>query len=257
MEYSNKQIEKLITDVYNGKYSAEKLPEDLYMAIGKYLQKGVERGFKKTKTTFSGNQLEILKELKENIWIFSGAKTYQSVRAMEAVISDEGKVRTFAEFKEVAKEKYDLYNVTWARTEYDTAIGQAQNAYAWSTFEEDKDVLPLLRYSAVIDPNTSEICEPLDGITLPVDDPFWDTYMPLNHYNCRCLVEQLSEGEVTPDNEIKQATANAREQMDDVFSVNVGKTREIFDKEHPYFTEIPDADRDWAKENFGFEIPEE
>lgn len=256
MEYSNKQIEELITDIYNGKYSAQQLPEDLYIAIGKYLEKGVEKGFKAVTTEFSGGQLEILNELKQNVWIFSGAKTYQSVRAMEALISEEGQVRTLKEFKEVARQTYDLYNDTWARTEYDTAIGQAQNAYAWSQFEADKDTLPLLRYSAVIDPNTSEICEPLDGIVLPVDDPFWDTYMPLNHYNCRCLVEQLSEGEITEESEINKATQNAEAEMADVFKSNPGKTREIFDKEHPYFTEIPDDDRDWAKENFGLEIPE-
>lgn len=255
MEYSDKQITKLINDIYTGQYK-RKMPESLYLAIAKYLEKGMQKGFSAVTTKFSGNQLEILKELRENIYLFSGAKTYQTVRAMEAMITDEGKVRSLKEFKEVAQEKYDLYNKTWAEAEYNTAIGQAQNAYAWSQFEEDKDVLPLLRYSAVIDENTSDICEPLDGITLPVDDPFWDTHMPLNHYNCRCLVEQLSEGEVSSKSEVQQASQNARAEMDDVFKSNPGKTREIYDKEHPYFTEVPAEDREWAKQNFGLPIPD-
>ena len=257
MEYSDKQIEKLIKDVYNGKYSGRELPEDLYFAITDYLKKGVKKGYTTAKTEFSGSQLELLKELNENIYLFAGAKTYQSVRAMEGLINEDGELRTFKDFKEVAREKYNLYNDTWAKAEYDTAIGQAQNAYAWSEFEEAKDVLPLLRYSAVIDENTSDICEPLDGITLPVDDPFWDTHMPLNHYNCRCLVEQLSEGDITPQESVDRRSATAREQMDDVFKSNPGKVREVFDKEHPYFTEIPKEDRGWAKENFGLPIPDD
>jgi hypothetical protein len=35
-----------------------------------------------------------------------------------------------------------------------------------------------------MDANTSDICRPLDGITRPVDDPFWNVHAPLNHFNC-------------------------------------------------------------------------
>ena len=256
MEYSNKQIEKLIRNIYNGDVSTGSLPEDLYFAIAKYLEKGMLKGIKEGKIEFSGSQKELVAELRENIYLFSGAKTYQSVRAMESMLTENGELRSFKDFKEVARQEYDLYNVTWAQAEYDTAIAQAQNAYAWNEFEKDKDVLPLLRYSAVLDENTSDICEPLDGITLPVDDPFWDKYMPPNHYNCRCLVEQLDEGNVTSEDEVKGRSETAKEEMDDVFKMNPGKTKEIYDSRHPYFTEIPDEDRDWAKENFGLPLPE-
>ena len=34
----------------------------------------------------------------------------------------------------------------------------------------------------------------LEAIVRPVDDQFWNTYYPPNGWNCRCSVEQLSDG---------------------------------------------------------------
>lgn len=184
MEYSDKQINSLIVDIYEGVISVENMPEDLYFAIAEYLKKSLYEGFGGSLIDFDGKPLELLTELRENIYLFSGAKTYQTVKAMDAMITEDGEKRSFKEFKEFARNEYDLFNVTWAQTEYDTAVGQGQNAYLWNKIEEDKDVLPLLQYTAVMDANTSEICAPLDGIIKPVDDPFWDVFMPLNHYNC-------------------------------------------------------------------------
>ena len=60
----------------------------------------------------------------------------------------------------------------------------------WQEIEKTKGILPYLRYSAIVDPNTSEICLPLDGVVAPVDDPIWDKILPLNHFNCRCVILQ-------------------------------------------------------------------
>lgn len=253
MEYSDKQINSLIVDIYEGVISVENMPEDLYFAIAEYLKKSLYEGFGGSLIDFSGKPLELLTELRENIYLFSGAKTYQTVKAMDAMITEDGEKRSFKEFKEFARQEYDLFNVTWAKTEYDTAVGQGQNAYLWNKIEEDKDILPLLQYTAVMDANTSDICAPLDGIIKPVDDPFWDVFMPLNHYNCRCSVLQLSEGEVSKD--IKSETKQVAENMDDSFKANVAKDGFIFPPDHPYFDVAP-QDKKYAKDNFGFDIPE-
>ena len=252
MDYSDKQIEKLIEDVFSGKVTRRKLPESLYLAIGKYFEKALKEGLS---ASFMKDKTELITNLRENIWLFSGAKTYQSVTAMESLLTSEGELRTFKEFKEFAAQEYDLYNKTWAAAEYDTAVGQSQMVERWEQIEEDSDVLPLLRYNAVMDANTSEICAPLDGVILPVTDPFWDTYTPLNHYNCRCTIDQLSEGEVTPRSELREKTLPVYDQMNDAFKVNVGKTDEIFDSKHPYF-DVPKQDREFAKNNFGLPLPE-
>ena len=253
MKYSNKQIDKLISGIYDGEITVGDMPESLYYAIADYLKKSLYEGFGGSLIDFDGKPLELLTELRENIYLFSGAKTYQTVKAMESMLTEDGEKRSFKDFKEFARNEYDLFNVTWARTEYDTAIGQGQNAYLWTKIQADKDVLPLLQYTAVIDANTSDICAPLNGIVKPVDDPFWDVFMPLNHHNCRCSVLQLSEGEISKD--IKEETKQVAENMNDVFKNNVGKDGFVFPPDHPYFDVAPE-DKKLAKENFGFDIPE-
>lgn len=42
--------------------------------------------------------------------------------------------------------------------------------------------------------------------------------------------------------------------VDPIFKHNAGKTKEIFNKEHPYF-DVPDEFKDFAKTNFGLPIP--
>ena len=41
MKYSEKQIEKLLKDIYSGEITEYALPDDLYFAISDYLKKAV------------------------------------------------------------------------------------------------------------------------------------------------------------------------------------------------------------------------
>ncbi|MBQ7855294.1 MAG: hypothetical protein IJ352_09820 [Muribaculaceae bacterium] len=34
----------------------------------------------------------------------------------------------------------------------------------------------------------------LHGVTLPIDDPFWDSFLPPNGWNCRCTAVQVRKG---------------------------------------------------------------
>jgi len=256
LNYSDKQIEALIAGIYDGSITERELPTDLYFAIAEYLKKGLYEGFGGTEINFAGDTLTLLEDLRENIYLFSGAKTFQTVKAMDAMLTDDEGLRSFKDFKVFARQEYDLYNETWAKTEYETAIGQAQNAHNWSNIEADKEALPLLRYSAVMDANTSEICAPLNGTVLPVDDPFWDVFSPENHYGCRCLLEQLSEGTVTVAKEVKERATLVGGEMNDAFKFNPGKERVIFSEEHPYF-DVPAKDKGFASRNFDLPIPSE
>lgn len=270
-QFSNEYIKVLFQGIFNGEISEYELPESLYYAIADYLKKGVYEGFgtdftKLTKqineglvSEFTESDLELLTNLRENIYMFSAAKTYQQVKEMtEALVNEKGTVVSFSEFKESAQEIFDLYNETWLKTEYDTAIGQAQEAVRWSSIEKNKEVLPYLRYSAVMDANTSEICAPLDGIVAPVEDPIWNTIAPLNHFNCRCLLEQLDkeegESKETPDDEKADKVGEVKGEMQDVFKMNAGKDGYIFKEDHPYF-HVPKGDVEYAQNNFDLPIP--
>jgi hypothetical protein len=87
----------------------------------------------------------------------------------------------------------------------------------------------LLRYSTAKDAKVRPEHAALDGVTLPVDDPFWDMYFPPNDWGCRCDVVQIANGKITDKDKI---VAPENKPM---FQNNVGKTGIIFPEKHPYY----------------------
>jgi hypothetical protein len=244
VDYTNKQIEDLLTGIFEGEITEQDLPEDLYIAIANYLKSGLYKGYGMSLETATGRDLELLTELRENIYMFSGAKTYSQVLEMVELVA---KSESYKEFHEGAVQVYDLYNKTWLKTEYDTAIGQAQMAVKWTGFEKNKDILPMLIYSTIGD--ACDICAPLDGFAAPVDDPAWNSICPLNHFHCECLIIQ-DDSEAN-----KFDISEVEEKMDDDFKMNPGKDGYIFKDTHPYF-EVAKGDRGLAQQNFDLPIPE-
>lgn len=263
-KYSDKLIEALFRGIYSGKITQRFLPSSLYYAIADYLKSGLYDGYgatysslKKARipTGFSKNDVELMTELRTNLYLFSAAKTYQQVRTMSsALIADDGSILPFKQFREKADETYTLYNKVWLQTEYDTAIGQAQAARKWQEIENNRDTLPLLEYSAILDKKTSEICRPLDGIVAPVGDPIWKRVAPLNHFNCRCMLIPLSEGKQTSAKVKKAKVAETEGMMQDLFKMNPGMDGYVFKKDHPYF-DVAAKDKALAKRNFDLPIP--
>lgn len=253
-KYSDKLIRSLIQGIYDGDITKDDLPTSLYYAISDYLKKGLYKGFKPDINKSKGD-IALLNELRENIYMFSAAKTYQQVKTMsELIIDNSGMLRSFADYKADAYEVFHEFNEVWLQTEYNTAIGMAQNAVKWNQIEAQKDVLPVLMYSAVDDENTCEICGPLDGMIAPVDDPVWDSIMPENHFGCRCLVEQMEEGKTTENKD--ELVEEVTDKMNPTFVMNPGKDKVIFSDKHPYF-DVDKEDKGFAKENFDLPIPDE
>jgi SPP1 gp7 family putative phage head morphogenesis protein len=256
MSFSEDNINQLIKGVYRGDVDTDNLPEDLYFAIANALKQSLYEGFGGTIEDFEGKPLALLKELRENIYMFSGAKTYQQVGEMTQAVADENGKVPFKEFFEKAKSIYNEYNVYYARTEQDTAFASAQQGAKWIDIVEQSNVLPYLQMSVVEDVNTTEICQPLEGITLPVNDPFWDTYYPPNHWNCRSTVLQLDEATVSSKSDVAHAEKHADEDMQDVFKMNVGKDGYVFSPDHPYY-DVQKKDIAYAQNNFNLPIPED
>lgn len=74
----------------------------------------------------------------------------------------------------------------------------AFQAYAVTRYEDQQDVkaaFPYLMYLTVGDQNVRDEHAALDGLILPVDDPFWEKHYPPWDFGCRCLVESLTEEE--------------------------------------------------------------
>lgn len=61
--------------------------------------------------------------------------------------------------------------------------------------EDQEQGWEFAQYLAEDPAGACEICKPLHGIILPIDDPWWDEFEPQNHCNCRCAKVPLSAEE--------------------------------------------------------------
>jgi SPP1 gp7 family putative phage head morphogenesis protein len=80
-------------------------------------------------------------------------------------------------------------------TIFRTQLQIAQNAGRWQEdqSEEIQEILWGYKYVTVGDDRVRPEHEALDGVTLPKDDDFWQTYWPPNGWNCRCQVIPIFE----------------------------------------------------------------
>ncbi len=127
-----------------------------------------------------------------------------------------------------------VQNRVWLEAEAQMIEANAQMAERWHNMQL-LDTLPNLRYSTVGDANVRPEHQVLDGINLPMDDPFWDEYYPPNGYRCRCDVQQnddaITEGDNLPN--LKESEA-----VPTIFKFNAGKSNQVVSPKHPYFEGI-------------------
>lgn len=234
------ELNKLFNSIYSGNITSKKLPKSYYKYNSDKLIKATTKGF-----GLKTNPSKLI-ELHDSAQIFAGAKTYQFTKEVEALRKS---TNSRSEFKTEAKKVYDKYEL-WGDSEIETTISQCKQAREWEKIKKDSALFPKLRYSAVLDGATSDICAPLNGIVLPVDDPFWKKFYPLNHYRCRCIVTQeTSDVRVTSEKQVKKKSGYPNENMDKSFKNNVGITGMIFSKHHPYY-DVSKKDISFAKRNF-------
>ena len=133
MNYTDKQIDDLISGIYSGAITVENLPTDLIDAI-----------FAKLSSAFT--EMEslpskvLLSKLTSNLYLFSEAKTYSQINKI-SLLGENSLIKSFADFKKEALTIYEQYNVTWLATEYNTTIAQGQNAVRWEQIEDQKKTL--------------------------------------------------------------------------------------------------------------------
>jgi uncharacterized protein with gpF-like domain len=82
-----------------------------------------------------------------------------------------------------------LRTIYWANTRSARGAGQ------WERAQRTKDALPYFIYEL----GPSERHRPHHaskaGLILPIDDPFWNSWMPQNGWGCKCRVRQITEAE--------------------------------------------------------------
>jgi SPP1 gp7 family putative phage head morphogenesis protein len=250
--FDENEANRFIKAVYDGSINSRNLDLKSYLRTADKLTDGVYKGFGKNinDVLYLSEDYQMLYALRDNVYIFSGAKQYQQVMQMSSFLTDNGKIAPFNEFKKAATSVYREYNINYLNAEYNSAIAQSRTASQWMDIEKEKGLFPYLQYQTAGDGRVRPEHASLNNIIKKVDDPFWSKYMPPNGWNCRCDVIQLDEGVVTDTKNL------VVENVPKEFMFNAGKEKVVFSEEHPYF-DIAPKDKNFAKTNFGMPMPNE
>ena len=180
--------------------------------------------------------------LQKSDWIFSGMKTFHELHeAFPSLLDEHGERKPFERFYNDVRKVDETYNRNYLRAEYNFATASAEMAAKWEQYERDGDRY-YLQYRTVGDSHVREEHAAINGTTLPVSHPFWDTHYPPNGWNCRCLVVQVrkSSHEQTSEEELSKRTKALAEQQakskgkSEMFRFNPGKQRKVFPDYNPY-----------------------
>ncbi|WP_373701643.1 phage head morphogenesis protein [Porphyromonas loveana] len=181
---------------------------------------------------------EVLYALDNNAYIFSGFKTYHSLREVGlSLTTDEGEIKPYRQFLGEVHEIDAKYNRHYLEAEYDHAVGSAMMAGKWHEQTKGGDKY-YLQYRTAADSAVRPAHQKLEGITLPSSDPFWSSYYPPNGWRCRCdVVEVLREDYEMSDSEeaSKLGDTVLTTNKERVFKFNPGKELKLYPDKHPYF----------------------
>lgn len=251
---SEEKLEEIIKDYFDGNFNTRNLPPDIYNATIAKVSEGVIDGFGGSLDDFEDQTPEktLLKFFDQNVQRFSAAKTFQEANDLSnAIFDEEGFKRSFSAFKADAKQITEIYNDNWLKTEFATASRMGFSSRQWLDAVRDAEILPLLKYQTIGDERVRPEHVELDNIVRPVNSSFWDVNYPPNGWRCRCIVQQLSEGEesITPSGDLPPV-----DDIPPLFRMNPGKDKFIFNEaKHPYFKVAP-KDQGFKDNNFGLPL---
>ena len=203
----------------------------------------IQRVIRKTADYFSGAISErvppkMADALRKDLYIFSGFRTYHELKeSAERLLRPDGSLKSFSEFYSDTLKVRDKYNKAWLKAEYNYAVRTADAAARWAEIEKDKEHIDLL-YETVGDSNVRPDHAALEGVCLPVDDPFWAIAYPPNGWNCRCRVLRVAKGSHPYSNsdDATEAFMESTSGKSELFRYNPGKEQRIFSDRHPYYS---------------------
>ncbi|WP_418313483.1 phage minor head protein [Porphyromonas sp.] len=180
---------------------------------------------------------EMRQSLEQDIFVFSGFKTYHQLKEASELLRDsQGRVKSFNQFYQDVSAIRNKYNRNWLHAEYNFAVSSAQMASHWAEYQQDEEMANL-QYRTALDDKVRPEHAALEGVTLPMSDPFWDTAFPPNGWNCRCHVIPVLKEDFPLSN-----SQRAQDAFDDmtqgkasIFRYNPGKEGVIFPPHHPYY----------------------
>lgn len=221
----NKLIQQAINEVYGNKGEKELVNESLFEATNKPLQHAVDTELK----GFVTENPEFVKQFKESTAVFAAFKNYQQTQLfVDALRDEEGKIRSYYQFRKECLKIGEKFNEQYLKTEYSTLVKSLRMAANLKDMEKILHLYPNLEY---VESNASDKREShlkYVGIVLPFHHPAWSWLMPPQEWNCDCSV-RLTDKPVT-------AAPVKPEGFDPIFDNNPLESGEFINiKETPYY----------------------
>ena len=175
--------------------------------------------------------------LQRSNYIFSGMKTFHELNeAFPSLIDENGNRKPFEQFLNDVQRIDRTYNQNYLRAEYNFVHASATMAAKWEEFMQDGDRYNL-QYRTAHDDRVRPEHAALDRVTLPITDPFWESYYPPNGWNCRCTVVQVRKSKY-PETPHDQAMALGEEatgkDTKGIFHFNPGIEQKTVPDYNPY-----------------------
>ncbi|OWY20687.1 hypothetical protein C7N43_00375 [Sphingobacteriales bacterium UPWRP_1] len=235
-------LDQVAKAIYKGSIASGAMHPQLYKeTINTLIQATKEGGIDIADIDYTTPDANFLGYLKNHISLFSAAKNVAQLKQITALlIGEQGNLKPFAKFKEDVAAIFTTYNATYLQAEYNHALACAQMGAQWQEIKKDEQDFPYLKYTAAADDRVRPQHAALNGIVLPVNSPFWNTYYPPNGWNCRCDVIQLTQDQaqkrgIADEVEMGRIAKSIKAVNSPLFKQNVGKAKIIYQDNHPYF----------------------
>lgn len=232
IRFSPDILEAFLDKIYDGFDTGSGIEPAMWREVLRLLNEATAEGVSRAKTPPTHEE-GFYRALRQSNEVFAAFKVHSMGEKMAAkLMTPEGKLKTFKQWAEDVKGISSHYVGSWLKTEYDTAIIRAHTAADWQRFEQDKDIMPNLRWlpTTSLEPDSKHRVFWLKELTLPVDHPFWSKHHPGDRWNCKCMLEQTDEP-ANPEvlDEIDATPAHRG------LENNPGKDGHLFNDTHPYF----------------------
>jgi len=183
-------LELKLFKVFNLKYNKDKVineaksnqkitSEELFKNTNKTLTLALNNVYP---VKFEDKHFELINKLERNIGEFS------VFRSSNVLLNLKNKTK---------EEQNAILNVyeRHLKVESDYVTKVIRNAKKFLKYQEDADLYPNLEYLPSSSVNKRQEHQELYGIIKPINDPFWQNYLPPNGWGCQCRTRQTDKAE--------------------------------------------------------------
>lgn len=157
-----------------------------------------------------------------------------------ATFREAQKARQIAEAKtDLDKAKISKQYKEYLLTEKHAIFANSAAAERWTGFAENADLYPNLEWRTAGDADVRDEHAKLDGIILPMNDPFWNAHTPPLDWGCRCEIIQTDE---PANHEVEKYKGFEETSTPKGFDFNPGVEQKLFSDSAGYYTSPSDAE---------------